>query len=346
VEKRVLGIYHFQENAGYLGDMIDYYAILNVLRVEQGLSKVDLCYIDDPSNSNQPVSRKRLETIPGYKETMIELRALLPHQGAIFQFDSDIAFETFFHSHYKRYVTWPKYSRYHSWPSRIDYKEIPDNGFPYANTYFPLNRFFKNHGALPTISCPERLLAWAREFVNRQVFPAAPVTAQIRFNSDSPARNTDIGAWADFFRRMESREDIKFILISRREEIVPELRALKNVIYSKDHASGVLQDLALLQVSRLSMFSDAGFCTYPWFAGLPTILFGKQEHEFPRRRTQAHTGEGMRFVSSLQRRIFGEYSAHTLESEFWSLWNELDRMKWRHPYWPAEAVALADATAV
>src|SRR5438128_899626 len=58
-ERRVLGIFHFQEHAAYLGDMMEFLEVLNVLREEHGLAKVDLCYIDDPSNPNRPVSRDR-----------------------------------------------------------------------------------------------------------------------------------------------------------------------------------------------------------------------------------------------------------------------------------------------
>src|SRR6266850_8037799 len=66
-EKRILGIYHFQEHAGFLGDMVEFLAVLNVLRVENGLAKFYLCYIDDPTNPNRPTRRHRLEMSADFK---------------------------------------------------------------------------------------------------------------------------------------------------------------------------------------------------------------------------------------------------------------------------------------
>jgi len=332
-EKRVLGIYHFQEHAGFLGDMMEFLAILNVLRVQNRLKTVDLCYIDDPTNPNRPVSRERVETSPEFKQMMLELRALLPSIGAELHFDSDVAFEAFFRTHYRRYVCWPQYGFLHSWPSHVNYSRISERGLAFPNTHTPLNHYFDTHGTLPKLTCPPVHLKWARDFVRRHVSPAVPVAAQIRFNAESPARNTDLAAWKEFFRRMEARSELKFILLCLREEIVPELRSLKNIIYSKDHASGLLQDLALIQVSHLSIFPDAGFATYPWFCGLPSIYFAKQKYDFAQRRMQDETGTGLRFLSSFQRRRLGDCTADAMEKEFWSLWNDLDSAGWKNPYW-------------
>jgi len=331
-EKRVLGIYHFQEHAGYLGDMMEYLEVLNVLRAKHRLRKIDLCYIDDPSNRNQPVSRPRVDGAVEFKQMMLELRALLPGVGAVLQFDSDAAFERFFRSHYARYVCWPQYHRLHSWPSRVDYMVISDQGFAYANTYAPIDRYYREHGHLPQLSCPSEALDWARRLIREHALPATPIALQIRFNPDSPARDSNAEAWKAFLARMEPRSDVKFIVLCRREEIVPELRRLRNVVYSKDHGSGVLQDLALIQTCHFSMFPDAGFCTYPWFCGVPTIYFGREKHEFPERRFQNANGEGLRFLSKFQRRRFGAYSADILEAEFQALWRDLAAAGWSNPH--------------
>ena len=331
-KKRVLGIYHFQEHAGYLGDMIDFLEILNIVRAENDLDKIDLCYVDDPSNPNQPISRQRVESSTEFKMMLLEVRSVLPSVGAVLHFDSDAAFERFFRSHYGHYLCWPQYGRLHSWPSLVDYTRISDRGFGYANTYEPIVRYFDAHGSLPRLSCPPGLLEWARTFIREHVSPAVPIALQIRFNADSPLRNTKLDAWQGFLRRMETRRDVKFVILCRKEEIIPELRQLKNVIYSKDHATGVLHDLALLQVSHLSMFPDAGLCTYPWFCGLPTIYFGVEKHEFPERRYQNESGQGFRFLSPFQRRKFGDYAADTLEREFNALWDELATTGWTNPY--------------
>jgi hypothetical protein len=312
--------------------MMEFLAILNVLRVQNGLGKVDLCYIDDPANPNRPVTRARLESSPQLKDMMLSLRALLPSQGAVFQFDSDAAFEIFFRTHFRRYVCWPRYGFLHSWPSRVNYTRISDAGAPYPNTYAPLDRFYAVHGDLPKLTCPPAAMDWARHFIREYVSPAIPVAAQVRFNPDSQHRNTEIGPWKGFFERMQARSDIKFVVICRREEIVPELRSLKNVIYAKDHGSDVLQDLALVQASHFSMFPDSGFCTYPWFCGLPSLYFGKQKLEFPQLRMQDVRDEGLRFLSPYQRRIWGEYTAKTLEQAFWSLWKDLEAVRWKNPH--------------
>jgi hypothetical protein len=224
----------------------------------------------------------------------------------------------------------------------VNYTRISERGLAFPNTYAPLNRFFDAHGFLPKLSCPPKILDWARDFMRQNVSPAVPVAAQIRFNPESPYRNTDMGAWKEFFRRMEGCSDVKFLLLCRREEIVPELRSLKNIIYSKDHNSGVVQDLALMQVSHFSMFPDAGFVTYPWFCGLPSLYFGKQKYEFAQRRMQDEAGTGPRFLSRFQRIRWGDYTADTLEKEFWSLWNDLAAAGWKNPYRAAGNAVAAE----
>jgi len=330
-ERRVLGIYHLQEHAGHLGDMVDFLEILNVLRVQHGLQKIDLCYIDDPSNPNHPISRTRLEASPEYKAMMLELRALLPGIGAVHHFDSDADFERFFRSNFRRYVCWPRYGYFHTWPTAHNYFHISDRGYPFPNVFTPLDEFFASRGDLPKLACPPPLLEWARDFVREHVSPALPIVVQLRFNPDSPIRNTDAEAWTLFLQRMEGHPEFKFVVISRREEILPELRQLRNVVYSKDHADGLMNDLALLQVGHLSMFPDAGFVTFPWFVGLPTIFLAKERHEFPHRRINDKRG-GLRFLSRFQRRRYGAYSTDTLEQEFRSLCSDLAAAGWRNPY--------------
>jgi hypothetical protein len=331
-ERRVLGIYHLQEHAGHLGDFVDFLEILQVLRLQHGLRRVDLVYIDDPSNPNRPVSRQRLDASSEYKQMMLDLRALLPDLGALYQFDSDAEFERFFRSNFFRYVCWPRYPYLHTWPSHLDYSRLSDRGYPYPNVFKPLDDYFASRGQLPTLSCPEPLLEWAREFVRAHASPAIPIALQLRFNPDSPVRNTDAEAWTRFLRHMESRREFKFMVMSRREEILPELRQLKNVVYSKDYSSGVMNDLALLQLCHLSMFPDAGFVTFPWFCGLPTIFFAKQRHEFPHRRIGDEHGTGLRFLTRFQRRRYGDYNADTLEKDFLSLCNDLAAVRWTNPY--------------
>lgn len=331
IAMRVLGIYHLQEHAGYLGDMVDFLEILNVLRSEHGLDKIDICYIDDSSNPNQPISRPRLEGSPEYKEMMLSLRAVLPGVGAVHHFDSDVEFERFFRMNYRRYVCWPRYGYLHSWPSYTDYTLLYEHGHPFTNVYTPLDQYFAAHGSLPKLTCPPALLDWARAFVRAHVSPALPVALQIRFNPDSPLRDTNLEVWKTFLQRMQSRTDVKFVILCRREEIVPELRQLSNLVYSKDHASGVLTDLALLQICHLSLMPDAGFVNYPWFCGLPTVYFGKQFHEFPERRLKNERGQGLKFLTRFQRRRIGPYDADALEREFNSLYEALAAAGWRNP---------------
>jgi hypothetical protein len=331
VAMRILGIYHLQEHAGYLGDMIDFLEILNVLRVQHGFDRIDMCYIDDSSNPNQPISRPRLEASPDYKEMMLSLRAVLPAVGGVHLFDADAEFERFFRMNYRRYVCWPRYGYLHTWPSYTDYALLYDHGHPFANVYTPIDEYFAARGSLPKLSCPPALLDWARAFVRAHVSPALPIALQIRFNPDSPLRDTVLEAWKTFLQRMQSRSDVKFVILCRREEIVPELRQLSNVVYSKDHATGVLNDLALLQVSHLSLMPDSGFVTYPWFCGLPTVYFGKQLHEFPERRYKNERGQGLKFLTRFQRRRIGAYDADTLQRECDSLFGELAGAGWRNP---------------
>jgi len=330
-ERRLLGIYHLQEHAGYLGDMVDFLEILNVLRVEHGLKKIDLCYVDDPANPNQPISRARLDASPEFKKMMLELRALLPAVDAVHHFDSDAEFERFFRANFRRYVRWPRYPYFHTWPSAHNYYHISDRGYPFPNVYTPLDEYFAKHGTLPKLSCPPELLDWARDFVRARVAPARPIALQIRFNPDSPIRDTNLEAWKTFLQRMQARNDVKFVILCRREEIVPELRQFPNVVYSKDHASGVLNDLALLQVCHLSLMPDSGFVTFPWFCGLPTVYFGKQLYDFPERRYRNERGQGLKFLKRFQRRRIGAYDADTLEREFNSLYSELAAVGWRNP---------------
>ena len=332
-EKRILGICHFREQAFFLGDMMEFLEILNVLREEHGVDKIDVCYVDDESNPNQPISLRRYQELPGYKGMAMSLRALLPSLGSVFWFDSDILFESFFRSMRRHYIPWPKFSSFHSWPSRMNYNRIPEDGTVYPNVYAPLYDFFGKHGRLPVLTCPPEDLRWARRLMEEHVKPAVPIAVQVRFNPDSSYRDSNTPIWTEFLRSMEPRSDVKFMVVCRKEEIVPEWRAFKNVLFAKDFGSTVLQDLAVIQTAYFSMFPSGGFATFPWFCGTPSVVIGEEHHAFALKRSGLKTQKDRHpFMTPFQRMRWGPYTADTILEEFDSLWGDLEKSKWENPY--------------
>lgn len=162
----------------------------------------------------------------------------------------------------KDYEVWPSGWRFSS--RDYLYYEIFDN---------ILYEHYKKSGSNINLVCRPFLTQWAKEYFLNNIYPAIPVTVNIRNN---PAyqhhRNANLDAWLELFRYCQSKYSVKFIVICAQSEIDERFRELDNVICSKDNFAGIDQELALIQNSALHMGVGSGPMSMAWFGKRPYLM--------------------------------------------------------------------------
>ena len=262
-DRRILGVWDFYMRGGGFGDMMTFVEILGVLRHRYGLTgerNVDVCFIDDAShyNAKKPAFRKPIT----WKRQMMNLAHLSPYLGSVYYFKSDAEFRRFYTSNRGRYYRWPV-SVSLSQPSNVHV----------------VSEFKRKTGRIPGFVLPPETINDVYSLYEREVFPAMPVIINIRRNTRNTERNTDIAEISRFIRHFEGDREYKFIIICMKEEIPPELRKLRNVIFSKDHFSSMEHDLAFIYTSYISMFPSSGMANFAWFSDVPMINFGRHVND-------------------------------------------------------------------
>lgn len=308
---RILGVWNFNVQTGPLGDCLAFQEVLNVLRVEYGADKVDLCFVDDPTHpnaSNRVYARSLM-----WKKTMTETAFLNPSLGSIFHYDSEDEFKRFLRKSYHDYrVVWPSVAR---GQVAYDLRVVDD--------------FFKRNGYIPCLSCRPETINWALNLVEEKVSPSLPIVFVFRNNTRQPERNTDLGRWGPFFEYFSKDDRYKFITVCYREEVTEELRQFENVLISKDYGADFERDCGLIQAAHACIGSTVGMLTVPVFSGIPALTFGLY-YTLPD-FCALEDGKQWSFLTPFQKQFWGRPTSEEIIKEFSALMKKLDQSGWRNP---------------
>jgi len=312
-----------------LGDQIVFMGILETLRVRHGLEKVDVAYVDDelnPFRAHGEYWNTRIEA----KRAMFAMHELLPELGEIHHFVRDSEFVGFFNDTYDKYIHWPGFVKGRLWPSydgiQLDFsagsKTYSPDGTGLHHIKTPLNDFVELNGYLPRLRLPKGLSLEVKEKMRPEMvgFEKA-VTCSVRHNEHDTARNTPKGAWVDFFREMRG-SGIKFFVCSHDGEQEHFRDFEGDLVFTKDLNFEWQEDLAVMEFSRCVLFPNGGLMSWPWFAGIPSITFGRMPcpyNHFSRLEGMEHGGQ-LGFAGQLTKQCWGEYDSGTMIKEF----NDLD----------------------
>lgn len=186
-----------------------------------------------------------------------------------------------------------------------------------------LQRFFDEHGFLPSFSMRPEVVEEARNFISHYVAPSLPVTVHLRNNSSgSGGGNANQREWYRFFKSCVAYTDVKFILIGR-EALDEPFRDLPNVLVAQDVGSSLTRDLALIQAGSAFMGVASGPCNLALLSDLPYVIY--KNPSFHAEEMKLELGPEGRFSFAKPYQKFKQIveTSEDLEQEFSSLYCHL-----------------------
>lgn len=240
-------VYDFTSQPFSVGDILTFHEMSLILCEAGGYEAIDFVFTYDPLN---PVQRVRDYAHITPQNFIDHLPAL---EGLGWANSKVRSVKTVTH---QQLLDLPECD---SWP-----QEIPDV-YLFYEIAREVNRFYRERGYVPNLSCRDVELAWAREFGGDYI------SVQLRKNEVNPKRNSNFDAWAEFLPTRKER----FVIIGKAEEIDARLRA-PNVKLAKDYGTTALDDVALVQASRIHMGADSGPGVMATYSRKPYRMFNSQ----------------------------------------------------------------------
>lgn len=247
---KLLLVYDFSSQPFSVGDILSFHEMSLCLCKGRGYKWVDFVFTYNPKQPVQKVSAFSHITPNNF---MLYLPKLIPVGNANLLVKS---VQTMTHDQFNGM---PK-EGYDVWPPKLGAE------YQFYNIMAHVLKHFETYGEVPLMSCKPDVLKWANGFCKDYI------SVQLRRNPYNSRRDSKFVAWRDFFK---SQPNERFVVICEKSEIDERLR-LPNVIFSKDHNTSVLEDLALVQCSRFHMGATSGPCVMAMFSDKPYVLYNSQ----------------------------------------------------------------------
>lgn len=298
--KRLISIIDYSVQPYNIGDLIIYqFGSMMMARI-LGVERIDFCFISDPeSPPTDPNIGRLISRENRYYNlfSIIPTIQLNPQLGAMYVLDSHAELDRFLAQNEEKYLYWPTL------------RQLRSQEYMFYSTFRMAREFHDRFGALPSLLFNDDLTAWARHVFSSRVYPALPVTVNLRNNPHfHHHRNSDIAAWLEFFQACHGRYDVKFIITCGIAEIDDRLRTCPNVIFAKDLHTNIVQDLALIHYAAFHMGSPSGPAALPVFEAKPYYIVNCDmlPHIDEYRGALLRTEEGkLRFAFAREAQHFG-----------------------------------------
>jgi hypothetical protein len=264
-KNKLLVIYDLSSQPLSIGDLIIFQAGALALSANMQLNKIDFVIVYDsasPVTSDKTYSHINTENIFYFLSSILPVSQINQNLGSLMVIDSKNLLSKFIVDNLDCYEVWPS-----SW--RLSAKD-----YLYYNILDKvLYKYYKNNGKNIHLRSRPFLTKWAFEFYQKHANSAVPVTINLRNNQVyQQYRNANLDAWLNFFKDCESKYPVKFIVICALNERDERFRMLGNVVYAKDTATGLDQDLALIQNSAIHMGVGSGPISMAWFGENPYLM--------------------------------------------------------------------------
>ena len=302
--KRVLGIWDFENGRTVIGDAIEFQEILLVVAEENKIDKIDCCYVN-PSVRNFKKNRYQVTDLKTI-DNIIAVTRINPKIGSVFIFDNNDQFSNYFRKEKHNYIIFPN----------------PYIPFAALSNNYHLIDFFNRYHYLPKLTSDRPHLEWANTFIEKHCKDKTPFCVAIRKNRRDPDRNAPVEEWAKFFKYCNLKyPDFFFIIIGSEQEIHPELLEMKNILFAKLYDSSLLQDIAIIQSSKVLLAHSSGLSVFPYYIeNVPSISFG-EDVSHNHWGTGHKKGEQLNYTKENHKILWGSYNSGDIIKEFDELIN-------------------------
>lgn len=296
--KRVLGILDFENGRAVIGDTIAFHEILLVIAEANKIDEIDIAFVNPRVRNYSKNIYQIMET--HLIEDLISLNKVNPKLGSYYVFNNNSQFSKFFHSFRNMYIIFPN----------------PIMPFSTVSNWHHVTEFYEKEHYIPELIIDSESVEYGKKFIEEHCDGKIPVVAAIRKNNRDEARNAPVLEWIKFFQYAEKRHnEYKFIIIGAKNEIIPELEEMDNIVFAKSYGSTLLQDIALITLCQLFIGNESGVVCYSWFTNKPTISFGMEKRH-------VHWGQAIRhnqkfnFLNGMQQVYWGKYTTDDVISSF------------------------------
>ena len=290
--KRVLGIWDFENGRAAIGDAIAFHEILLVIAEENKIDKIDIAFVNPQlrnlkSNIYQIVDSQIIEDI-------ISLNKINPKLGSYYVFDNNSQFSNFFNTFKGNYLTFPN----------------PLLPFSTVTNHYHITDFYEKNHYIPELKIDIENLEWGKGFIDEHCNGKIPVVVALRKNNSRDiTKNSPIQEWIKFLHYTEKEyNNLKFIIIGAKNEIISELVGKDNIVFAKLYNSTLLQDLTLIELCRFFMGHASGVSGFAWYINKPSVFLGMDEDH-------VHWGHAIRLneeynhLNDLQQMYWGKYTS-------------------------------------
>lgn len=333
---RILLIYDTTNQPFAIGDFLVIQEVSLTLTREFSAKYADIAIVYDAENPDK--ADKVFKGVVSTDNVLLHLASMMPvlnlnpKIGSLFLFNSKTALESYVVENIDEYLT--------IWPSCLDYGSGKYLNLHAFNTV--LYSFFEKYKEIPSLSSSTPLKSWALSFIHQNIYPKVPITINIRNNPMwDGRRNSRIQEWVKFFKySAKTYPNAKFIVICATKEIPEEFRGLSNVIFAKDFATELDQELALIELSAAHLGTNSGPAAMAYFNMNPYFIFslpidGIHHEHFSRKDMLVHVKENIfKFWFALDSQKFSSQpeNVEALMGVFDEIWRSIDLEKWRVPH--------------
>ena len=330
---RILLIYDTTHQPFSIGDFLVIQEVSLALTREFSAKYADIAIVYDTKSPDK--ADKIFNGVVSTDNVLLHLASMMPvlnlnpKIGSLLIFNSKTVLESYVLENIDEYLT--------IWPSCLDYGSGKYLNLHAFNTV--LYNYFEKYKDIPSLSSSTLLKSWALRFIQQNIYPKVPITINIRNNPMwGGRRNSRIPEWIKFFQySVKAYPNAMFIVLCAIKEIPEEFRGLSNVIFAKDFATELDQELALIELSAAHLGTNSGPAAMAYFNKNPYFIFslpidGIHHEYFSRKDMLVHVKDDIsKFWFALGSQKFSSQpeNVEALIGVFEEIWQSIDLEKWR-----------------
>jgi len=326
-KKRILGVWDCKSLPWDVVDPLVFIEVLSILKIKHDAEEVDICIVYDRDKllrerRNVLGNPTTSATYHEYSSAHLLLYSTCPYLGTVYQFYSRREFYRFLKMNNDRFYAFPQLSQH--------FGEAREHSDLTGSVWKMIQEFYDSCGYIPFLRVGKRDLSWARWFYFSHL-PDGSVPIALSFNmiSHNPVCNVDPGVWLSFVDRCKIEfPEISFVVVGIREDAFDGLENRKDIVFSGDYGTSLIEEFALVRASLLYMGTTSRISAIAVFSDIPYLVF-----EFPYMNKYG-LEEGNRWPFATEgQKMFSTGIALTPEllfEEFKKIYLKLDQNSWHH----------------